>query len=292
MDLNIFDELKKLQTIAGAYKEWSSYRHKVTEYIINNTTDFESIAIFGAGKCNDIDLNILESKFEKVILIDIDMSSMKEGINQYSLVDSNKIELIACDFLGIEDSEYRDYEYLVKKYFFTNTNNLSSRHKILSLLDDLTAKINKYPLAFGEDAYKNSILIGVHSQINVYLQRIWSICLQITGEGDNLAIEKIKKMNDIVAKKLNAAVIESTKVKLFFGYEMGMEGQYGRIEGAIQAEHDLELRLESGLINFSSEFKLLWPFKSDCKYVMRFICISKNKVLEDEEFPNVHFDAQ
>lgn len=275
MDLNIFDELKKLQTIAGAYNEWSSYRSKVTDYIINNTTDFESIAIFGAGKCNDIDLNILESKFKKVILIDIDMSAMKEGINQYSLENSNKIELIAYDFLGIEDREYRDYEYLVRKYFFTNTNTLNSRHKILSLLDNLTVKINKHPLVFGKDTYKNSILIGVHSQINVYLQRIWSICLQVTGKEDNLAIDKIKRMNDIVAKKLNAAVIESTEDNLFFGYEMGIEGQNGRIEGAIQAEHDLELRLESDLINFSSEIKLLWPFKPDCKYVMRFICISK-----------------
>ncbi|AFQ44150.1 hypothetical protein [Desulfosporosinus meridiei] len=276
MDLNILDELKKLQTIAGAYNEWSNYRYKVTEYIINNTTDFESIAIFGAGKCNDIDLNILESKFKKIILIDIDMSSMKESIHQYSLANSNKIELIDCDFLGIEDSEYRDYEYLVRKYFFTNTNNLSTRHKLLSFLDNLTVKIEKYPLEFGKDAYKNSILIGVHSQINVYLRQIWSMCLQITGKEDNLVIDKIKKMNDIVAKKLNAAVIESTEDKLFFGYEMGIEGQHGRIEGAIQAENDIELRLESGLINFSSEFKLLWPFKADCKYDMRFICIGKN----------------
>lgn len=276
MDLNMFDELKKLQTVAGAYKEWSSYRYKVTEYIVNNTTDFESIAIFGAGKCNDIDLKILESKFKKVVLIDKDMASM--GLNQYSLENSNKIELIACDFLGIEDSEYRDYEYLVRNYFFTKTNKLNNRHKILSFLDNLTVKINKYSLVFEKDAYKNSILIGVHSQINVYLQQIWSIFLQATGKGDNLAIDKIKKMNDIVAKKLNAAVIESTEDKLFFGYEMGIEGQSGLIEGAIQAENDLELRLESGLINFSSEFKLLWPFKSDCKYVMRFLCISKNKV--------------
>ncbi|AFQ43543.1 hypothetical protein [Desulfosporosinus meridiei] len=277
MDLNFFDELKKSQIIPGAYKEWSSFRYQVTEYIISNTTDFESIAIFGAGKCNDIDLNILESKFNKVILIDIDMSSMKEGIYQYSLENSKKIELIACDFLGIEDSDYREYEYLVRKYFFTSTNNLNSRRKILSLLDNLTDKIDKYPLVFGKDAYKNSVLIGVHSQLNVYLQQIWSICLQITGKTDNLALDKMKKMNEIIAKKLNAAVIESTEDKVFIGYEMGIEGQYGGIEGAIQAENDLELRLESGLINISSEFKLVWPFKPDCKYDMRVTCICKNK---------------
>lgn len=80
--MNIYDQLRSLQVINNAYNEWESYRRELTEIIMKYAKESESIAIFGAGRCNDIDLRRLSECFSEIILFDKDLEAMKEGLYQ------------------------------------------------------------------------------------------------------------------------------------------------------------------------------------------------------------------
>ena len=56
----VWEELEKSTNIAGAYKRWESYRKQLTAYIIEEVEIGDTIAIIGAGECNDIDLSKLK----------------------------------------------------------------------------------------------------------------------------------------------------------------------------------------------------------------------------------------
>lgn len=111
---SIYKELKKRECVDDAFKSWERYRKNVTNCIINNSVEFDSIAIFGAGRCNDIDLKIIEEKYDQVFLLDINDQSMTEGLKQHGLENSKKIKLEKIDFLGIQDKDYIFYESILK----------------------------------------------------------------------------------------------------------------------------------------------------------------------------------
>ena len=105
--MNIYDQLRTLQVINNAYNEWEHYRHELTEIIIKYAKGSESIAIFGSGRCNDIDLNRLSRYFNEVILFDKDLEAMKEGLYQQKVEMMPNIKIKVTDFVGIDDADYR-----------------------------------------------------------------------------------------------------------------------------------------------------------------------------------------
>ncbi|MBO5336503.1 MAG: hypothetical protein J6A94_05150 [Lachnospiraceae bacterium] len=66
--------------IKNAFEDWEKYRDEITDFIISNSNPGKTAAIFGAGKCNDLDLCKLSGHFEKIFLIDIDEKSMKDAL--------------------------------------------------------------------------------------------------------------------------------------------------------------------------------------------------------------------
>ncbi len=111
------------QKIPDAWDAWRSYRAQVTENIIENSIPGTSLAIFGAGRLNDLSLQKLLGHFSQVALFDIDEAAMREGIwrDVGEFLSKEKIPCgISCkktgmpaalnmfpvDFVGIADGDY------------------------------------------------------------------------------------------------------------------------------------------------------------------------------------------
>ncbi len=65
------------------YTAWSAHRSSVTGFIRNalsQSPSAKSIIVFGAGECNDIDLQYLSTAFERIVLTDVDEQSIFDGL--------------------------------------------------------------------------------------------------------------------------------------------------------------------------------------------------------------------
>jgi hypothetical protein len=272
----IWKELRKTETIERAFEHWKLYRTHLTNCILENVEHFDTIAIFGAGASNDIDLNVLENRFDKLIVLDRDIGAMKEGLKQYHLEHSKKVEIVECDFLGITDDDYCRYEQVIRNAFIHDKDINVIEKEVLEVLNIIIHKINTHMLDFGNRTYSNVVAIGVHSQLNALLERIWSIYAQAFKQNSNRIYDFIKQMNYVVANKLNSAVLKSVSSKLIIGYELTVAGMTSRVEGAFQAEYDLMQREKNDEIIITASRNLKWNFYQETIYDMNILTIEKN----------------
>lgn len=261
--MNIYDQLRNLQVIDNAYSEWEGYRHHLTEIIMKYAQGSESIAIFGAGRCNDIDLARLSEYFREVILFDKDQEAMKEGLNQQEVEGITNIKMKVADFVGITDADYRAYadtliREIRKKGMRTNCNELAE--VALEQLDMLYTKAMSIPIDFGIGAYDYGVAIGVHSQLISMLEWIWSIMLQTIKQDEEGVRGKIIEMNEVLVTRFNQAVIKGARNKIMMGCEEARVGKEGTVQGAIQALDDLKKRQINGEINIGEALTIKWPF--------------------------------
>lgn len=261
--MNLYDQLRGLQKIDHAYSEWAQYRKDLTSVIIQYAKDSKRIALFGAGRCNDIDLNRLLEAFEEIILLDKDLEGMKEGIKQQNVIRASSIQLQRTEFLGIEDEDYRLYaERLIdeirKKGMKTRASELAE--VALEQLAHLFQKAMDTSLCFKELSYDTAVVIGVHSQLLSMLEWIWSVMLQTIQQDETKVRNYIIEMNEIFVTRLNEAVINGAKHRIIMGCEKTRIGREGTVQGAVQALYDLQKRQEEGKLHFCESIELSWPF--------------------------------
>jgi len=267
---NLYKELLRLQRIEDAFDSWKEYREKVTEYIIKNVDCFDSIVIFGAGSCSDIDLSIIENHFEEVVLVDIDYHSMNEGIKKYCLEKSKKIKVLKVDLLGIEEKDYKKFSKDLEKSGADRDlaiKDLEQYHSIIISNDIKKLKNSKY---------KNGVVIGLHSQLNINFANIYEIyCEALHHSPDISVFNQIIKMNKDVVKKINDIILNCVEDNIFFGFETEIISAPGKkIEGAYQAEEDFKKRNDKGEIDYKELGKLAWPLREKLEYNMSIVKIS------------------
>ena len=279
--MNIYDQLRTLQVINNAYHEWEHYRHELTEIIIKYAKGSESIAIFGSGRCNDIDLNRLSRYFNEVILFDKDLEAMKEGLYQQKVEMMPNIKIKVTDFVGIDDADYRVYGDILiseirKKGMRTNVCDLAE--VALDQLEVLYKKAMNTPIDFGVQAYDTAVVVGVHSQLISMLEWIWSVMLQTIKQDERSVRKKIIEMNEAFVARFNYAVIRGARNRIIMGCEEARVGKEGTVQGAIQALGDLKRRQEKGEINRCETLKIKWPFhrSQGIEYQMSIQIIDKN----------------
>lgn len=261
--MNIYDQLRNLQVINNAYNEWQNYRNELTEVIIRYAQDNKSIAIFGAGRCNDIDLKRLSAYFNEVILFDKDQEAMKEGLYQQKVETTPNIKMQVTDFVGIDEVDYRVYadtliSEIRKKGMRTSCHELAE--VALDQLEALYIKAMDIPIHFGTRAYDCAVVVGVHSQLISMLEWIWSIMLQTIKQEEASVRNKIIEMNDAFVTRFNNAVIEGARNKIIIGCEEARLGKEGSVQGAVQALYDLKRRHAKGEINICEAMCIEWPF--------------------------------
>lgn len=259
--MNIYDQLLKLQIIENAWEEWEIYRQEVTHYLIDHLEDKRELAIFGAGRCNDMDLNLLLAHFEKIVLVDLDEEGMKVALKKQGLENETRITLEIADFVGISSNDYRSFAdtlvYKVRqKGLETSITELAQVAMVE--LDRFYMQIVATPLQF--KTYANIVVMGIHSQLISMLDWIWQAVLQTLGQEEISVRQKIMQMNTIVIKRFNTALIKSTQSRLIIGYEIERAGRAGAVQGAMQAAIDFKQRVEQHEMQLLGFTQMDWPF--------------------------------
>jgi hypothetical protein len=80
----------------ASWNEYTGYRQKLMSQLEGQGG---SVCVLGAGNCNDIDLQLLSRKFERVTLIDIDMQAVAEAVIRQG--PCRNVSLARADVSGI-----------------------------------------------------------------------------------------------------------------------------------------------------------------------------------------------
>lgn len=259
--MNIYDQLLKLQVIENAWEEWAAYRLNVTNYLIDNIEDKSELAVFGAGRCNDVDLKLLLMHFEHLVLVDLDKDSMLEALKNQGLENEPRITLVVSDFVGIGPNDYRAFAdtlvYTVRqKGLATPVEELAQA--ALREIDKLYTQAMARPLTF--KAYTNIAVIGIHSQLISMIDWIWQAVLQTLGQQETSVRQKIMAINTAFIKRFNTALLENAKRQLVIGYEIERANRPGAIQGAVQAAVDFKERVDRHEAILCDFKQLNWPF--------------------------------
>jgi len=283
-----FNYIKQSRIIPNAFENWINYRKRLTEFILKSF-EGESIAIFGVGESNDIDLNLIKNKFKKVALLDNDIYSMEKALNKYNLSDNKDIDIHKIDFWEISDNDYIFFEDMLRE-----KRNCSY---ITEFLKELKEKILKNKTVLGKK-YDIGICVGVHSQLVSTLTAILYMYRQnySINELNQIAAE-LSSMNFSAAKYFDDILLNSIKNELLLGYEytsiLGEDIKYSdffkeelkkgslvhadRIEGAYQAELDMSERLKKQEIDLKDWKYEKWEFSKDKYYLMIFYTLIPTK---------------
>lgn len=254
--------LRNSQNLPNAFNDWKNYRQIITDFIIKHSEPDKSVAILGAGKCNDIDLLRLKDHFYTISLFDRDEKSMQEALTKYHLTNSSCVEIHTTDFIGITDEMYCDYaDYMINelKAYRNNSNIKELSRKIVEKLDEIFKKIENYNPQLGIQQYDYIACFGVHSQLLNIPIWLWSIGLSNINQTDQTVEDRIKLENTKLVKKLNDEIILLARKSIFLGCEMQRAGMSGAIEGALQAIEDIQNR-NNHSIKLDNIEMTTWPF--------------------------------
>lgn len=261
--MNLYDQLLSLQILENAYKEWENYRQELTKYIIDCGKHGGSLALFGAGRCNDLDLKLLESHFSSIMLIDKDEKAMQHAIKQYQLEDSKVVKTRVIDFIGLTEAEYRAYAdalvYEVRK-LGRHTNCQQLAKFAINQLNHLYQKMIGRPVQLEDLLFDTSVVIGVHSQLISILEWIWSVILQTIGQNESSVRNRMIEMNSSMVSQFNTLILQKTRDRVIIGCEEGRIGQIGSIQGATQGLRDIERRIAYEEIKSLNCQYIKWPF--------------------------------
>lgn len=273
---DFFQELVDSYKITNAFTLWKDYRTRVTDYIIKYTEQGKSIAILGVGESNDIDLERLYNHMGTLTLVDKDDSAMKAALKKYNLSGKANINLVTADFFGITDEEYKeiidifckDVKRLKKLFSPTTTAN-----KIIKKMDDAYKRINNKEIDLGIGTYDYIVAIGVHSQLNQFIEHSWDIVLRVTGKTNDQISMKAAEENDLFIPRFNDAIMEKTNERAFIGLEQLEYGRNCNVQGAWQASLDIRKKVTNGELVAHQD---VWPLKEGVSYHMMIYNIKKN----------------
>ncbi|MBQ9277584.1 MAG: hypothetical protein IJ224_03010 [Lachnospiraceae bacterium] len=100
---NIYRQLKEKFIMKDAFSDWKDYRECLTDIVASYPG--KRLAIVGAGRCNDIDVNRLGCSFSGITLIDIDEEAMREGIASLDDKNIEKTEIMRLSVNGLYEED-------------------------------------------------------------------------------------------------------------------------------------------------------------------------------------------
>ena len=222
-----YRRITAMQQLPDARRQWSGYRRQLTDHIINASEPGTSLAVAGAGECNDIDIERLQKHFAKITLIDRRETDMSDKTDTYRIID----------LLGLDDEAYIRFAEAV----------LECR----ALPEGMAAAL--YELYEGISirsigSYDYILAAGLHSQLNIIPAAICMTASRTFGTDPEEALEVIRDMNGKLIPAVDDMLISSAGAGLIAAVETG------GVEGAKQAAEDLMRR---GAVNAA---ELDWPF--------------------------------
>lgn len=266
-----------------AREEWKEYRKAVTEFILANSDPGSSLTIYGAGRCDDLELAELSGHFSRVTLAD------------YMYDDTTDVELckiaknIICvnlDMVGIPRGKFLCFiDYFKRNIGLLEMENgeMEFRDRLLDIVREAYKNRSDVSGSAGElrEGLKAdySVILGVHSQLNNSFSGIWNYVLAALAPYENtrpgvyescrrlmadIEMEQRRHTQEIV-HSVNDFVIAGTRKAFFAGYELFLKNSNVNtdgplaVEGAWQCSHDLEEREKAGKIHNTAFIRPDWP---------------------------------
>ena len=282
--MNIIDEIKKEFEIPGAFESWAAYREEVTDLILESGAT-GSIALFGIGPANDIDLRRLSERFGRITLIDLDRESMERGLARYGLQHCPKVELWDTSLSGVTMEDVAAFFETLYGQVVQSGRTLTEaafmkmslsalrqiRHKVVSSRETLRANLPA-------EHYDMVVSVGLHSQFWSILSYSWLTLVgnveeQILGHAMNHDpfFEALRAIDDAFIPMLNEVLL-SMGDRAIIAVE---EDEAHPVEGAFQSMQDIRQHYPEVL-----EKRLHWPFRPEDgkSYEMLFQIIGHTKV--------------
>lgn len=282
--MNVIEEIKREFEIPGAFESWAAYRKEVTDLILESGAR-GSIALFGIGPANDIDLRRLRERFGRIVLIDLDRESMERGLVRYGLQHCPKVELWDTSLSGVTMEDVAAFFETLYNQVVQSGRTLTEaafmemslaaleqiRRKVVSSREALRAKLPA-------EHYDMVVSVGLHSQFWSILSYSWltlagNVEEQLLGHAMNHDpfFEALRAIDDAFIPMLNEVLL-SMGDRAIIAVE---EDEAHPVEGAFQSLQDIRQCYPE-----VQEKRLHWPFRPEDEksYEMLFQIIGQTKV--------------
>lgn len=239
--MSLYKQIKENFILPNAFEEWKEYRDTLTRYLIKETdfvslplqfnqemrieNHFPTLAIIGAGACNDIDLAKLAEHFSKITLIDYNKEALEQAIQTYELAEANHIEIKTVSLNGITDSNYESFCEDLQDYVRLNQNTLSTEafeDFSLSKLKTIYKKSRQAAIPLAPVSYDYIWCFGVHSQLHAmfsYICQAFFVNLSEISSSTSDSLHNInnylKSENDNFIPCFHDALLSSAKKSCF-----------------------------------------------------------------------------
>ena len=273
----ILQEIKKKFELVNAYEDWKDYRQLLTDIVIAACGDDNSktLAVIGAGYCNDIDLKSLCRHFKEILLVDCDSEALFKVLNGLGDEDAKKVILRPASLTGIEESDLSEFfndtltelrksgKYLTcgefEEILMTRLDRFLS--KIYTTEDEV---IKALPRA--DIAVCNGVCSQLFSIVSYFIRSVAAGIPETLFKGAldvaDRAELKLKISNNVVVPAIVNAIINMTGECVIFGNENSPKHP---VEGAYQC---IEAVKKSGCL--IKEYEAKWNFnrKHNIEYNM------------------------
>ena len=262
--MRYLDRLIASEVLPNAYKEWRGYRQKLTDFIEENcVAEGERkpvLAIWGAGRSNDIDLARLTERF-KLVLIDRDAEGLAQACKAYGLEETDAI-CVDLPFWNVELETYEMFEALLAEG--------EEAEIVIEHLQQVAFDNSHRVLPEIGRRFDYSVCVGLHSQLNARFAGLLYMYRENYDEEELQMIENaIRALNEAAVTRTNDVIYMLTEKLMVFGLEWAVVNESAmdqwenlvpeEIEGALQLRHDIGMHKDFD-IRIEAERRLFWPF--------------------------------
>lgn len=262
--MRYLDRLIASEVLPNAYKEWRGYRQKLTDFIEENCVAEGGgkpvLAIWGAGRSNDIDLARLAERF-KLVLIDRDAEGLAQACKTYGLEETDVI-CVDLPFWNVELETYEMFEALLAEG--------EEAEIVIEHLKQVAFDNSHRVLPDIGRRFDYSVCVGLHSQLNARFAGLLYMYRENYDEEELQMIENaIRALNEAAVTRTNDVIYMLTEKLMVFGLEWAVVNESAMdqwekfvpedIEGALQLRHDIGMHKDFD-IRIEAERRLFWPF--------------------------------
>lgn len=262
--MRYLDRLIASEVLPNAYKEWWGYRQKLTDFIEENCVVEGGckpvLAIWGAGRSNDIDLARLAERF-KLVLIDRDAEGLVQACKTYGLEETDVI-CVDLPFWNVELETYEMFEALLAEG--------EEAEIVIEHLKQVAFDNSHRVLPDIGRRFDYSVCVGLHSQLNARFAGLLYMYRENYDEEELQMIENaIRALNEAAVTRTNDVIYMLTEKLMVFGLEWAVVNESAMnqwekfvpedIEGALQLRHDIGMHKDFD-IRIEAERRLFWPF--------------------------------
>ena len=262
--MRYLDRLIASEVLPNAYKEWRGYRQKLTDFIEENCVAEGGckpvLAIWGAGRSNDIDLARLAERF-KLVLIDRDAEGLVQACKTYGLEETDVI-CVDLPFWNVELETYEMFEALLAEG--------EEAEIVIEHLKQVAFDNSHRVLPDIGRRFDYSVCVGLHSQLNARFAGLLYMYRENYDEEELQMIENaIRALNEAAVTRANDVIYMLTEKLMVFGLEWAVVNESAMdqwekfvpedIEGALQLRHDIGMHKDFD-IRIEAERRLFWPF--------------------------------